>query len=142
MKYIDVFPVKGGINGLEVAAEIIKELIPDVIAALAKRKLRVHNEVIITWLQQLLALLSPAGIACYKKHQKPAPKIRLILKITEENKAFIFFVPYSLDNEELVTESECPVALLGGDAKDYEDLCKKYPNVKIALSGGNFIGNN
>ncbi|GEM_PF-6398998 len=141
MKYVDVFRTKGGL-GMEVSLQIIEELFPDILEALAQRGVRLTNLEIVMTAQNLTALLVHAAIACCNRKGHAPDKVRMILKISKDNKAFIFFAPYSLGGKLEIPAKNCPLAIIGADPSDYEELKKKYPNVNVSVAAGRTIGNN
>lgn len=141
MKYVDVFRAKGGL-GSEVCLEIIEKFFPDIIQALAKRGLRLNNAEVIGLAQNIIGLLVHAAIACCERRGRAPDKIRVILKISKDNKALIFFAPYSLDGKLEIPAKHCPMSIIGADPKDYEELKKKHPNVDVSHSNGRTIKNN
>ena len=141
MRYVDVFRTKGGL-GMEVCLEIIENLFPDIIQALAKRGMRLNNAEIIGLAQNITGLLVHAAIACCERRGRVPDKIRIILKISKDNKAIIFFVPYSLDGKLEIPAKHCPMSIIGANSEDYAELKKKHPNVDVSHSNGRTIKNN
>ncbi len=142
MKYLDVSRGNGGLNGFKISEEIIEKFFPDISAAMEKRGIVLRDIDAIMLAQNLTGLIVHAAIACCNKHKRAPDKVRLILKISRDYKAFVFFVPLSSDNKMEVPAKECPMSVIGADAKDFEELKKKYPNVNLSLGGGKMIGNN
>lgn len=136
MKYIDVFGAKGGIDTEGMLNEVAEKFLPDILEAMGKRGKSFDAPEVMLFLQSLTGLLFEAAVVYCNKYKKPPVKIRLLLEISADNKACIFFSPYSSNDTPDEPLAAYPIAIIGSDPEDYQKLREKFPDKKISYLPG------